>query len=101
ILSLIAAMQARHGAALLFVTHDLGVVAKVCQRVSVLYAGKVVECADTPSILEAPGSSYTKALLAASPRYDRPEQELIPVDPAIIAHMRAEIADADKRYLAR
>ncbi|XWN29406.1 MAG: ABC transporter ATP-binding protein [Devosia sp.] len=101
ILSLIAAMQARHGAALLFVTHDLGVVAKVCQRVSVLYAGKVVEAADTASILENPQSPYTRALLAASPRYDRPEQELIPVDPAVIAHMRADIEDADRRYLSR
>ena len=46
ILRLIVGMQARHGTALLFVTHDLGVVTKVCQNLSVLYAGKVVEDAD-------------------------------------------------------
>ena len=47
ILRLIAQMQREHGTAILFVTHDLGVVAKISQRVSVLYAGKVVEEADT------------------------------------------------------
>ena len=43
ILRLIADMQARHGTALLFVTHDLGVVAKICQKVTVLFGGMVVE----------------------------------------------------------
>jgi peptide/nickel transport system ATP-binding protein len=43
ILRLIAGMQARHGTALLFVTHDLGVVSKVCQALTVLYAGMIVE----------------------------------------------------------
>ena len=47
ILRLIAEMQRAHGTAILFVTHDLGVVAKICQKVTVLYAGKVVEEADT------------------------------------------------------
>ena len=100
ILGLIAAMQARHGAALLFVTHDLGVVAKVTQAVSVLYAGHVVEDARTADMLAAPRSPYTAALLAATPRYDRPEQALTPVDPAIIAAMQADIAAVDAAYAA-
>ena len=50
ILRLIADMQRRHGTALLFVTHNLAVVAKICQRVSVLYAGKIVEQADVGAL---------------------------------------------------
>jgi peptide/nickel transport system ATP-binding protein len=55
ILLLIAELQERHGTALLFVTHDLGVVAKTCDTVSVLYAGKVVERADVESFSRSPG----------------------------------------------
>ena len=54
ILRLIAEMQREHGTAILFVTHDLGVVAKISQKVSVLYAGKVVEEADTAALFAAP-----------------------------------------------
>ncbi|MBJ3777835.1 ABC transporter ATP-binding protein [Acuticoccus mangrovi] len=99
ILGLIAQMQARHGAALLFVTHDLGVVAKICQRVSVLFSGRVVETQPTADLLAAPRSPYTAALLAAMPRYDRPA-DLTPVAPEIIAEMRAAVAAADARFLA-
>ena len=99
ILGLIAQMQARHGAALLFVTHDLGVVAKVCQRVSVLYAGLVIEEAATADLIAAPRSDYARALLAATPRYDRPDQDLAPVAPAVIEAVRARVAAADAAYL--
>jgi peptide/nickel transport system ATP-binding protein len=99
ILGLIAAMQARHGAALLFVTHDLGVVAKICGRVTVLYAGTVVEQAATADLLAAPRSPYTRALLDAIPRYDRPDRELVPVAPAVIAAVRAEVAANDAAFL--
>ena len=50
ILRLIAELQREHGTAILFVTHDLGVVAKISQKVTVLYAGKVVEEADTTAL---------------------------------------------------
>ena len=76
ILGLIADMQARHGTALLFVTHNLGVVAKICQSVSVLYAGKVVEQASAAELFASPQHAYTRALIAATPRYDRPEDSL-------------------------
>jgi peptide/nickel transport system ATP-binding protein len=101
ILSLIAAMQRRHGAALLFVTHDLGVVAKVCQSVTVLYAGKVVEEGTTDAILHAPSSPYTRALVEATPRYDRPGRDLAPVSADVIAAVRADVAAADAAYLSR
>ena len=98
ILQLIAAMQRRHGTALLFVTHNLGVVAKICQRVSVLYAGKVVEQADAATLFSAPGHAYTRALLAATPRYDRPDTSLLPVQPDVEDALAREIAESDRAW---
>jgi peptide/nickel transport system ATP-binding protein len=79
----------------LFVSHDLGVVAKICDRVTVLYMGKVVEQGATADVLAAPRHPYTKALLAANPRYDRPDIGLEPTPPEVIAALRAEIAAFD------
>jgi peptide/nickel transport system ATP-binding protein len=95
ILRLIRALQERHGTSVLFVSHDLGVVAKICDRVTVLYMGKVVEQGMTAEILTAPHHAYTRALLAANPRYDRPETGLEPTPPDVIAALRAEIAAFD------
>ncbi|PBC22529.1 ABC transporter ATP-binding protein [Mesorhizobium sp. WSM4307] len=95
ILRLIAALQREHGTAILFVTHDLGVVAKISQKVSVLYAGKVVEEADTAALFAAPQHAYTRALMAATPRYTDPFASLKPVDGAVLAGLAAEIAAAD------
>ncbi|PBB27148.1 MULTISPECIES: ABC transporter ATP-binding protein [unclassified Mesorhizobium] len=95
ILRLIAALQREHGTAILFVTHDLGVVAKISQKVSVLYAGKVVEEADTAALFAAPQHAYTRALMAATPRYTDPFASLKPVDEAVLAGLAAEIAAAD------
>jgi peptide/nickel transport system ATP-binding protein len=99
ILRLIAEMQARHGTALLFVTHDLGVVAKICQQVTVLFGGRVLEDTDAASLFAAPRHPYTAALLAATPRYDRPEESLLPVPAAVIEATRREIAADDARWL--
>ncbi len=60
ILRLIAEMQARHGTALLFVTHDLGVVAKICQKVTVLFGGSVVEDTDVDEPLRTRRSIPTR-----------------------------------------
>ena len=73
ILRLLRDLQRRRGTAILFVTHDLGVVAKICNRVSVLREGAVVEQAPIAEIMAAPRHPYTRALFAATPRYDRPE----------------------------
>jgi len=98
ILRLIAALQREHGTAILFVTHDLGVVAKISQKVSVLYAGKVVEEADTAALFAAPQHPYTRALMAATPRYTDPFASLRPVDEAVLAGLAAEIAAADQAW---
>lgn len=98
ILRLIRGMQAAHGTAVLFVTHDLGVVAQICDTVSLLYAGHVIEQGATTQVLAHPTHPYTRALLAASPRYDRPDSGLDPVPDAIIAAMRAELVERDRRH---
>ena len=95
ILRLIRSLQERHGTSVLFVSHDLGVVAKICDRVTVLYMGKVVEQGAAAQVLETPRHAYTKALLAANPRYDRPDTGLEPTPPEVVAALRAEIAAFD------
>jgi peptide/nickel transport system ATP-binding protein len=84
ILRLIHELRRGHGTALLFVTHDLGVVAKICDTVSVLSAGRIVEQAPVADIFSRPAHPYTRALFAATPRYDRPGEALRPV-PADLA----------------
>jgi peptide/nickel transport system ATP-binding protein len=101
ILRLIRALQERHGTSVLFVSHDLGVVAQICDRVSVLYMGKVVEQGRTADILQNPRHPYTQALLAANPRYDRPDTGLEPTPPEVVAALRAEIAAFDAGALSR
>ena len=96
ILRLIRDMQVRHGTALLFVTHDLGVVSKICQRLTVLYGGLVLEQTDVRSFFKAPGHPYSAALLAATPRHDDPEASLNPVPDAVIAAARAQVAAFDR-----
>ncbi len=91
ILRLIRDMQRTHGTAVIFVTHDLGVVAQICDSVTLLYAGKVIEAGRTADVLTAPRHTYTKALLAAGPRYDRPDSGLEPVPPSVFEALRAEI----------
>lgn len=98
ILKIIAGMQARHGTALLFVTHDLGVVSKICQNLSVLYAGKILEDAPVADFFRAPQHAYSAALLAATPKYTDPERSLMPVPPAVLAAVQAEIAAADQAW---
>ena len=98
ILKLIAEMQARHGTALLFVTHDLGVVSKVCQSLSVLYGGKVVEATGVRDFFREPAHAYSRALLAATPKYADPAASLTPVPEAVIAAVQAEIAAHDRTH---
>lgn len=60
-----------HDAALLLITHDLGVAAELCDRIAVMYCGRIVEEAAAEQILAAPRHPYTAALLAAAPTFDR------------------------------
>ena len=98
ILRLIAGMQARHGTAIVFVTHDLGVVSKVCQSLTVLYGGLVVEDAAMREFFTAPRHAYSRALLAATPKYTDPAASLIPVPHAVTEAVQAEVDAADKAW---
>jgi oligopeptide transport system ATP-binding protein len=71
IIELMMRMREKLGMALIWITHDLGVVAGMAERVIVMYAGMVVEEADVDSLFERPGHPYTVALLQALPRVDR------------------------------
>jgi oligopeptide/dipeptide ABC transporter ATP-binding protein len=66
-LDLLREIQRESGLGILFVTHDFGVVARMCDRVAVMYAGKIVETADTRTLLAAPAHPYTEALLRSVP----------------------------------
>ncbi len=91
ILRLIRGMQRAHGTGVIFVTHDLGVVAQICDSVTLLYSGKVIEQGSTADVLQRPNHIYTKALMAAGPRYDRPDTGLEPVPQSVFEQLRAEI----------
>ncbi len=76
ILELLKQLRARLGTAVLFISHDLGVIAQICDRVAVMYAGRMVEEADVGSIFDSPKHPYTQALLAAVPSRNRRDQRL-------------------------
>ncbi|MET4803938.1 ABC transporter ATP-binding protein [Bradyrhizobium sp. LB11.1] len=71
ILDLLRELSAKTGAAIMLVTHDLGVVAEICDRVAVMHAGQVVECAPVRELFHNPAHPYTKALVRSIPRVDR------------------------------
>jgi peptide/nickel transport system ATP-binding protein len=98
ILHLIRDMQKRHNTALLFVTHDLGVVSKICQTMTILYAGKVIEETDVRAFFNQPGHPYSAALLAATPKYTDPDSSLMPVPQSVIDAVRDEIATYDRNH---
>jgi peptide/nickel transport system ATP-binding protein len=89
ILDLIARLQRELNMAVVLITHDLGVVAEVTDRIAVMYAGRIVETAETAAIFGAPEHPYTWGLLQSIPRLDRPrDEELIPIPgrpPSLIA----------------
>jgi len=70
ILKLISEMQERHGTAVLFITHDMGVVAEIADTVSVMQKGRIVESAPIRQLLTAPREDYTRKLLQAVPNLD-------------------------------
>lgn len=76
--------ELRHSfGSIIYVTHDLGVVAELCTRVAVMYAGRLVELADVQSIFKRPMHPYTKLLLESVPRVDRERQKLTSIPGAV------------------
>ena len=76
ILELIKKLQGELGMAVIFVTHDLGVVSGLCDRVQVMYAGRIVETADTRTLFRTPRHPYTKALQRSIPSLQPKGREL-------------------------
>ena len=69
-LGMLKEIQAQTGAAIIFITHDFGIVARMCDRVAVMYAGKIVEQADVLQLFDSPAHPYTEALLQSVPDLD-------------------------------
>ena len=81
ILELMKELQKEENTSIIFITHNLGVVAEICDRVSVMYAGKIVEQGKVNDIFYHPQHPYTKGLLASMPRLDEDGHErLVPIE---------------------
>jgi microcin C transport system ATP-binding protein len=85
ILDLLMALKASEGMSLLFITHDLGIVRRIADRVAVMQAGEIVEAGPTAAIFRAPRHPYTRKLLAAEPS-GRPEP--VPEDAPVLIETR-------------
>jgi oligopeptide/dipeptide ABC transporter ATP-binding protein len=79
-LNLLRELQQAHGLALIFITHNLGIVAKMCDQLAVMYAGRVVESGPVGRIFGAPAHPYTKALLGSIPRMNDHRQRLTAIE---------------------
>jgi oligopeptide/dipeptide ABC transporter ATP-binding protein len=73
-------IQKKTNVAIIFITHDFGVVANICHRVGVMYAGKIVETAPTREIFKAPRHPYTSALINSVPLLDRKTERLYSIE---------------------
>jgi peptide/nickel transport system ATP-binding protein len=110
VLSLLRDLQQRFGMAMLFITHNLGVVADICDRVAVMYAGQIVEAAAVERLFAGPSHPYTEGLLRAMPQLGRRGERLavVPGTPpmpwAMPAgcrfHPRCSYATADCQHAA-
>nr|WP_245350162.1 ABC transporter ATP-binding protein [Cytobacillus eiseniae] len=76
ILELMKELQAKKGMSMILITHDLGVVSEVCDRLVVMYAGKIVETGAVKDVLSSPSHPYTKGLLASLPKKGHKEKRL-------------------------
>jgi len=80
ILRLMKEVQGVFGTAIIFITHDLGIVANMCDRVAVMYAGKIVEQAEVRTIFHSPKHPYTKGLMDSIPKLGEKKERLQAID---------------------
>jgi len=97
ILDLIADLQRKHAMSVLFITHDLAVVADIADHIVVMQSGEVREAGATQQVLESAQHPYTKALLACRPRLDRRPMRLPVVDDFLNGHVREPAALAERQ----
>ena len=79
-IALFKEIQQETRVAIIFITHDFGVVGSMCHRVGVMYAGKIVETASTSQLFKAPRHPYTIALINSVPRLDRKDERLYSIE---------------------
>ena len=79
-IALFKEVQQKTKVAIIFITHDFGVIANMCHRVGVMYAGKIVETAKTRELFNAPKHPYTTALINSVPRLDRKDDRLYSIE---------------------
>ncbi|MBB97569.1 MAG: peptide ABC transporter permease [Rhodobacteraceae bacterium] len=98
ILALLDDLRRERGLAIIFITHDFGVVAQLCDRVAVMYAGRIVEEGPTQAVLDAPAHPYTKRLIACVPELGggRRRLEAIPGLPPVVDKLPAGCAFAPR-----
>ena len=80
ILELLASLQQRLNLSVIMITHDLGVIAQLCHRVAVMYAGEIVEVGDAADLFEHPVHPYTQGLLKATPRPDEVTERMVAIE---------------------
>jgi len=88
ILDLIRDLQREMGMAVLLITHDLGVIAEMCDDVAVMYAGRIAEQGPVAGIFASPRHPYTRGLLASIPRLDSPHKTRLPVIDGMVPSLR-------------
>jgi oligopeptide/dipeptide ABC transporter ATP-binding protein len=97
-LQLLDDLQQKHGLAMIFITHNLGIVSKICDRVAVMYAGRIVEMGPVRQIFTSPAHPYTRALLESIPRLGARTNRLIAIEgqPPDMARLPAGCAFAPR-----
>jgi peptide/nickel transport system ATP-binding protein len=83
IISLLRRLCKEHGAAVMLVTHDMGVIAETCDRVAVMYAGRIVEIGPVDAVIHAPAHPYTAGLMGSIPAMDEERSRLLQIDGAM------------------
>jgi len=83
IISLLRRLCKEHGAAVMLVTHDMGVIAETCDRVAVMYAGRIVEIGPVASVIHAPAHPYSTGLMGSIPAMDEERERLLQIDGAM------------------
>ncbi len=103
ILSLLDDLRRERGMAIIFITHDFGVVGQLCDRIAVMYAGRIIEEGPTKDVLSAPAHPYTKRLIACVPELGQGRRELaaIPGLPPAVDRLPEGCAFAERCDRAR
>jgi peptide/nickel transport system ATP-binding protein len=89
ILELLSELQRSHGMAIIFITHDLGVVAQICDEVLVMYAGRIAERASAKQLFRTPRHPYTQGLIHSIPRLDTPLKTPLPTIEGVVPALNA------------